>query len=56
MEKQGNSDVAAFPALFGEMEQFIAEQLAEIRRTSAILAILAAAAGGALFFVLHKLA
>lgn len=54
MEKQGNSDVAAFPALFGGMEQFIAEQAAGLKRTSAILAILAATSGATLFYLLNS--
>jgi hypothetical protein len=56
MEKQGNNDIAAFPELFDGMEQFIEEQAAGLRRTSAILAVLAASAGGMLFFMLEKLA
>ena len=56
MEKQGNNDIAAFPELFDGMEQFIEEQAAGLKRTSAMLAIAAASAGGMLFFVLKRLA
>ncbi len=39
MDKQNHSDIAAFPELFDGMEQFIEEQAAGIKRTSAILAL-----------------
>lgn len=55
MEKQGNSDIAAFPELFDGMEQFIAEQTAGLRRTSALLGVFAAGTGGLLFLVLERL-
>ena len=38
MDKQNHSDIAAFPELFDGMEQFIEEQAADIKRTSALLA------------------
>ncbi len=38
MDKQNYSDIAAFPELFDGMEQFIEEQAADIKRTSALLA------------------
>jgi hypothetical protein len=55
MEKQGNNDIAAFPELFDGLEQFIEEQARGLKRTSAILAVAAAGAGGMLFFVLKRL-
>mgnify|MGYP003590151765 CR=1 FL=1 len=39
MDKQNYSDIAAFPELFDGMEQFIEEQAAGIKRTSAMLAL-----------------
>lgn len=56
MEKQGNRDIAAFPELFEGLEQFIEEQTAGLRRTSVILALIAATLGGALCFVASRLA
>jgi len=56
MEKQGNNDIAAFPELFDGLEQFIEEQAKGLKRTSAMLAVAAAGAGGMLFFVLKRLA
>ena len=38
MDKQNHIDIAAFPELFDGMEQFIEEQAADIKRTSALLA------------------
>ena len=38
MDKQNHSDIAAFPELFDGMEQFIEDQAADIKRTSALLA------------------
>jgi hypothetical protein len=54
MEKR--NDIAAFPELFDGMEQFIEEQAAGLKRTSAILA-LALAVPTTLFilYTLHKL-
>lgn len=56
MEKQGNNEIAAFPELFDGLEQFIDEQVRGLRRTSALLAIVAAGCGGLLFFLLKHLA
>lgn len=56
MEKQGNSDIAAFPELFAGMEQFIAEQTAGLRRTGTLLGVFAAGTGGLLLLVLDRLA
>ncbi len=53
MEKNSNSDIAAFPELFDGLEQFIEEQAAGIKRTSALLAI-AALAGGMLLYPIAK--
>ena len=54
MEKR--NDIAAFPELFDGMEQFIEEQAAGLKRTSAIL-VLALAVPTTLFtlYTLHKL-
>lgn len=38
MEKTSGNDIATFPELFDGMEQFIEEQAADIKRTSALLA------------------
>ena len=42
MEKSNSRDIATFPELFDGMEQFIEEQAAGIKRTSALLMIAAA--------------
>ncbi len=54
MEKR--KDIAAFPELFDGMEEFIEEQAAGLKRTSAILA-LALAVPTTLFilYTLHRL-
>ena len=39
MEKTSGNDIATFPELFDGMEQFIEEQAAGIKRTSAMLAL-----------------
>jgi hypothetical protein len=56
MEKNGRSDIAAFPELFDGMEQFIEELGAGIRRTSFRLAIVAIPGSALLLFALSKAA
>lgn len=56
MEKNGRSDIAAFPELFDGMEQFIEELGAGIRRTSFRLAIVAIPGSALLLLALSKAA
>jgi len=56
MDKNGRSDIAAFPELFDGMEQFIEELGAGIRRTSFRLAIAAIPGSALLPFALSKAA
>lgn len=57
MEKQSHSDIAAFPELFDGLEQFIEEQAAGLKRTSAILALVIAVPCTLLMlYALNKLA
>jgi hypothetical protein len=56
MNKQNNSDIAAFPELFDGLEQFIEEQASGLKRTSAILAVTAMGGGMLIFFALSKIA
>lgn len=50
MERHSHSDIAAFPELFDGLEQFIEEQAAGFKRTSAILAAIAVTGSGLLMF------
>jgi len=56
MDKQSQSDIAAFPELFDGLEQFIEEQASGLKRTSAILAASAMGGGMLLYYVLSKIA
>jgi len=56
MDKNGRSDIAAFPELFGDMEQFIEELGAGLRRTGLRLAIAAIPGSALLFLALSKMA
>jgi len=56
MDKNGRSDIAAFPELFDGMEQFIEEFGEGIRRTSFRLAIVAIPSSALLMFALGKMA
>lgn len=54
MEKQGRSDIATFPELFGANEAFFDNLSEDIRRTTRRLAIAAIPASTLLLFVLSK--
>jgi hypothetical protein len=56
MDKQNQSDIAAFPDMFDGLEQFIEEQASGLKRTSAILAVTAMGGGMLLFYALSKIA
>lgn len=57
MEKQNHSDIATFPELFDGMEQFLEEQTAGLKRTSAILALaLAVPCSMLILYIIHSLA
>lgn len=56
MEKTSRSDIAAFPELFGGIDQFIDEVGQGIRRASFRLAIAAIPSGVLVMFALGKLA
>lgn len=56
MDKNGRSDIAAFPELFEGMEQFINEFGEGIRRTSLRLALVAIPGSALLTFALGKMA
>ncbi len=56
MEKTSHSDIAAFPELFGEIDQFIEEVGQGIRRAGFRLAIAAIPSGALVIFALGKLA
>ena len=56
MERNTRSDIAAFPELFGDMDQFIEEVGLGIRRTSLKLAIAAIPGSALLIFALGKVA
>jgi hypothetical protein len=56
MDKQNQSDIAAFPELFDGLEQFIEEQASGLKRTSAILAVTAMGGGMLIFYALSKIA
>lgn len=54
MDKQGRSDIATFPELFGANEPFLDDLGEAIRRASRRLAIAAIPASTLLLFVLNK--
>jgi hypothetical protein len=54
MEKNARSDIATFPELFGDMEQFIEEVGTGIRRTGLKLAIAAIPSSALVMFALGK--
>ncbi|MBU1363982.1 MAG: hypothetical protein KKE51_09200 [Gammaproteobacteria bacterium] len=56
MDKQNQSDIAAFPDMFDGLEQFIEEQASGLKRTSAILAVTAMGGGMLIFYALSKIA
>lgn len=56
MDPHDLPDIATFPDLFAGMEQFIAEQFAQFRRTGTIAAALAAPAGMLLWWLANRLA
>ncbi|MBS1144572.1 MAG: hypothetical protein H6R14_1978 [Proteobacteria bacterium] len=56
MDKQNQSDIAAFPELFDGLEQFIDEQASELKKAGAWLSASALGGGMLLYFVISKLA
>ena len=56
MQKPTRSDIAAFPELFGGMDQFMDELAQGIRRTSLRLAIVAIPGSAIVMFALSKAA
>lgn len=56
MDKNGRSEIAAFPELFDGMEQFIDELGKGIRRTGFRLAVVAIPSSAILLFALSKMA
>ena len=54
MEKQNNSDIAAFPELFDGIDQFITEQGNDLKRASIRLAGMALLCGMLLAWLLHQ--
>lgn len=56
MDKQGHSDIATFPALFADLEQFIEEELAHLRRAGSLLTGAVLSGGMLTLYLLEKLA
>ncbi|UCV27887.1 hypothetical protein [Ferribacterium limneticum] len=56
MEKQDRNDIATFPELFDGMEQFIEEQARGIKKTSAIVAMIALPCGMLIAWLLNRVA
>lgn len=48
------NEIASFPELFAGMEQFLEEQAAALRRTSALLASIGLGAGTLLYYLLQR--
>jgi hypothetical protein len=48
------NEIASFPELFAGMEQFLEEQAAALKRTSALLAGLGLGAGSLLYYLLQR--
>jgi hypothetical protein len=56
MDKQPRNEIATFPELFEGMEQFIEEQARGIKKTSAIVAMVALPCGMLLAWLLNRVA
>lgn len=54
MQKNSRSEIAAFPALFQDLDQFIEEQASHARRTGTALAIALASGSSLLAFALQR--
>lgn len=54
MQKPARNDIAAFPELFADMDQFIEELGNSIRRASLRFAVAAIPGGGLVLFILSR--